>query len=468
MATLAVDAANQEGGAEQKETKPDWKAVWRPRLERAQTFVVENYLPIAFAVALTFALAYPVPGSFLVHIVVLDNVHIIQEINMAIVFLISGLALNTTELKKAMKRESWPSVAFGWAMISFVTPLLGFAMREIPLTPPAFSVGLTIFCLVPTTLGIGIALVRSCKGNEAIALLLTVGTNMLGVFLMPLWIKFLFINYETPGLALNVNIPDLLAKLTITILVPSVIGKALRELFKPVEEFAKTYRTALSLLSTTNLAMIVWQTLSGARDLLFEQRASMIISVIVLAAAVHVFYLIINYFVVKYGFHPPIQEAVAVVVMASQKSAPVAVTVISYITSDPAQQGLLAIPSIVGQLSQIFIGAALAKAIAPRVQRKLVQYKEAAAAKEAAAKEAAAKEEAEAAESGLGAKGVGADSAEPSRATTTTFTTRTSDIPTPAASGELPPAVGEQPPSRQEGADSTGSALGPTSGSPRT
>ncbi len=57
------------------------------------------------------------------------------------------------------------------------------------------------------------------------------------------------------------------------------------------------------------------------------------------------------------------------VVMASQKSAPVAVTLISYVTSDPAQQGLLAIPSIVGQLSQIFIGAALAKYLAPRVRR---------------------------------------------------------------------------------------------------
>lgn len=74
----------------------------------------------------------------------------------------------------------------------------------------------------------------------------------------------------------------------------------MRELFKPVEEFAKTYRTALSLLSTSNLAFIVWQTLSGARDLLFEQRASMIVSVIVLAAAIHVFYLIINYILIKW------------------------------------------------------------------------------------------------------------------------------------------------------------------------
>ncbi|KAG2453576.1 hypothetical protein HYH02_001794 [Chlamydomonas schloesseri] len=388
-------------------------AVWWPKI---QDFIVENYLVIAFAVALTFALAYPVPGSYLVRITVLGNVHIIQEINMFIVFFISGLALNTTELKKAMARESLPTVIFGWVMISIVTPILGFAMREIPLTPPAFSVGLTIFCLVPTTLGIGIALVRSCKGNEAIALLLTVGTNMLGVFLMPPWLRFLFLNYDA-GISLNINIPDLLVKLSITILVPSIIGKALRDLVKPVEEFAKKYRTALSMLSTTNLAFIVWQTLSGARNLLFEQRAGMIVSVIVLAAAIHVFYLIVNYLLVKFAFKPPIKEFVAVVIMASQKSAPVAVTVISYVTSDPAQQGLLAIPSIVGQLSQIFIGAAIAKRVAPYVQ-KVTKAQEAAA--KAAAAAAPPKDPADAAEQGRATDAAGDSAAAAATATAAT------------------------------------------------
>ncbi len=66
-------------------------------------------------------------------------------------------------------------------------------------------------------------------------------------------------------------------------------------------------------------------------------------------------------------FKPPMKEAVAVIIMASQKSAPVAVTVISYVTNDPAQQGLLSVPAIVGQLFQIFFGALLAKYLAPLV-----------------------------------------------------------------------------------------------------
>lgn len=105
--------------------------------------------------------------------------------------------------------------------VSGVPPPPGW--DDVPRTP-----GLTIFCLVPTTLGIGVALVRSCSGNEAIALLLTVATNMIGVLSMPLYLKLLFLNFDTGGLNLNINIPDLLLKLTLTILVPSILGKVRR------------------------------------------------------------------------------------------------------------------------------------------------------------------------------------------------------------------------------------------------
>lgn len=40
--------------------------------------------------------------------------------------------------------------------------------------------------------------------------------------------------------------------------------------------------------------------------------------------------------------------------------------VISYLTTDISKQGLLIIPGIVGQISQIFIGSALARYFAPK------------------------------------------------------------------------------------------------------
>jgi sodium/bile acid cotransporter 7 len=68
--------------------------------------------------------------------------------------------------------------------ILFVTPCLGFALRVIPLNPPEFAAGLALFAAVPTTLGVGVSLVRSCGGNEGLALLLTVASNIIGIFSM--------------------------------------------------------------------------------------------------------------------------------------------------------------------------------------------------------------------------------------------------------------------------------------------
>jgi sodium/bile acid cotransporter 7 len=220
-----------------------------------------------------------------------------------------------------------------------------------------------IFCIVPTTLGIGIALVRSAKGNEAIALLLTIVSNVLGVFTMPLWLAALLAD---SGLG-QIDIPDLLLKLSITTLVPSLLGKALRDCNKRAEAFAKRYRTELSMLSTANLAFVVWQTLSGARDTLFQQPIGSVLGATGLVMAVHLVLLAINYVVVRKIFKAQLVEAVAVIIMASQKSAPVAVTVVSYITYDAQLQGILAIPAITGQLFQIFFGAMIAGPIARAV-----------------------------------------------------------------------------------------------------
>lgn len=87
------------------------------------------------------------------------------------VFLISGLMLKTDDIKAALKHKL--GVAFGFLSTLAVTPCLGFAFREIPLTPAAYTAGLTLTTAVPQTLGIGISLVRSCGGNEGLALMLT-------------------------------------------------------------------------------------------------------------------------------------------------------------------------------------------------------------------------------------------------------------------------------------------------------
>ena len=58
---------------------------------------------------------------------------------MIIVFFISGLLLDTHELARA-KGHAW-GVAYGFAATLLLTPLLAFAMKDIPLEPREFSMG---------------------------------------------------------------------------------------------------------------------------------------------------------------------------------------------------------------------------------------------------------------------------------------------------------------------------------------
>ncbi len=43
--------------------------------------------------------------------------------------------------------------------------------------------------------------------------------------------------------------------------------------------------------------------------------------------------------------------------MASQKSSPVAIAVLTYLTPNPVVQGLMAVPCLCGQILQIFVGS---------------------------------------------------------------------------------------------------------------
>jgi solute carrier family 10 (sodium/bile acid cotransporter), member 7 len=170
------------------------------------------------------------------------------------------------------------------------------------------------------------------------------------------------------GVSLNIDFWDIFVKLLISFLVPTLIGKALRELVPAVYAFQKKYKKVLSVTSNSMLALIIWQTLSSGRDIIVEAKTGDMLLIIVSTALVHIFYLICNTLAVV-ALRVPLPEAIAAVIMASQKSAPVAVTVITYMTSDTRTQGVIAVPCVIGQLIQIFIGQPIAHYLADVVAR---------------------------------------------------------------------------------------------------
>ena len=212
-------------------------------------------------------------------------------INIIIVFFISGLCLNTKDIGKAFKH--WPCIVWGLVTILAITPCLGFLFPVIPFTPDDFGAGLAIFSAAPTTLGVGAALVRQSKGNDALALFLLTTSNMLAVFTMPPWLMALLSSTEYD---IHVDIGQTLWQLVVTVMVPAAIGKLLRDFVPMVQR-----KEELSMFSVANLAFIIWQTMSAAQSILVQQSFVDILYVILAAIGQHLFYLAFNWSVVRCG-----------------------------------------------------------------------------------------------------------------------------------------------------------------------
>lgn len=169
--------------------------------------------------------------------------------------------------------KAWKAITYGLLSILVVSPLFGFLAMLIPFKPYEFSLGLAVMACVPTSLSSGVTLVIQGYGNGALGLLFTVSSNILGILTAPLAVK-LVLGSRTDA---KVDSLDLLVKLGVSILMPLLVGKAIKELIPKVKENIKHYKAPLYLLNNLQITLIVWQKLSAAREVLVEQEAGDVI-----------------------------------------------------------------------------------------------------------------------------------------------------------------------------------------------
>lgn len=296
------------------------------------------------------------------------NFPITQTICIVVIFFISGLTLKTEDIKNALGARV--GLAYGIVTIMVITPMLGFAIVQIPFEPVQFRYGLALFSCVPTTLTSGVTLVTSAMGNGALALMLTVTTNVLGVFTVPFILNAVL--NSAPGTDTGATgeeanedmykaAASLLLNLVISILVPMALGKLLREKASAAPEFTKKHKVELGLVNNTSLIVIVWMSISKSRGMLVGESAANIVIIVCAGIVLHFLLLTLNWTATTLVLKLPEKERRAVLLMSSQKTLPVAVTVISYLDETKwGGHGLIAIPCIVGHVSQLFIDAWIA------------------------------------------------------------------------------------------------------------
>lgn len=180
----------------------------------------------------------------------------IGKYGVTMIFLLSGLSLQLTQLKQAVS-----SVRLN-ALIQTMTFVVWPVVIGLPLTltrskqllagilPQALLDGILILACLPTTVNMCVILTASAGGNVASALCNAVISNLAGIVCTPaLLFRFFGSDIQLPFL-------DMLMKLSNKVLLPVAIGQMLRA--TPAKDFYATHSNFFKRTQEVILLAILW------------------------------------------------------------------------------------------------------------------------------------------------------------------------------------------------------------------
>ncbi|KAJ6727422.1 SODIUM/METABOLITE COTRANSPORTER BASS4 CHLOROPLASTIC-RELATED [Salix purpurea] len=274
------------------------------------------------------------------------------------IFITSGLTLRNGEIGDAI--EAWPVGILGICSILLFTPYLSKIILQIQLQPQEFVTGLAIFCCMPTTLSSGVALTQLAGGNSALALAMTVISNLLGILIVPFSIS----KFIAAGIGVSVPTKELFRSLVITLLIPLILGKVFRESLKGLADYVDQNRKLFSKMNAIFLSLAPFIQVSRSRSMLLMVKPSVFLVAVGMGVILHLVLLSFNVFAIQ-GFSmvsgtnqlafAKKKNATAYVLVASQKTLPVMVAVVEQLGGAFGESGLLVLPCVAAHLNQIIM-----------------------------------------------------------------------------------------------------------------
>ena len=158
---------------------------------------------------------------------------------------------------------------------------------------------------------------------------------------------------------MHIDAGSLLLKLMLYIFVPLCVGKIIRHTWTCVPEFTKRRKVEMKLASSFLLIMVPWMSVSKSVEKMRLIGAGEVILCFGIGLLLHSVYFTLNY--AGTGIlHLPVAERKAVVILASQKTLPVSVTLINFLPESLGSKGIMVLPCIIAHFCQILMDGGVA------------------------------------------------------------------------------------------------------------
>ncbi|KXS13022.1 hypothetical protein M427DRAFT_58943 [Gonapodya prolifera JEL478] len=331
----------------------------RGLLSSVRDFLAKNWFLLGLVCAIGLAAAYPPLGKKGGY---LASQYTVKYAGVAFVFLFSGMSLKTSVLIKATM--VWRThIVIQLLSLGFM-PLLGWGiatgLKRGTGINPALLDGFVICMSAPTTVSSNTIMTRSAEGSEAISIVASVIGNILGIFVTP----FLILGYL--GQAASVDYGNLFFNLSVTVIIPLIIGQVIR-FFRPTwVEWLQKY-VNFGQFGNCMILLLVWSTFCdtfaahislAATDLLVVLALDLGTFIIVCLLSIGWYYAPHAVHVLKRaGFVIERPDAVAVMYVAATKTIALGIPIINILYDHDPNLGLYSIPLLIYHAGQLLLGA---------------------------------------------------------------------------------------------------------------
>ena len=168
------------------------------------------------------------------------------DVILAVITFIMALPLETSVLWRAVRR---PGPAWlGSLLSSGLAPPLGWLASRM--LPAELAAGVILAATVPSTLASAAVLTRRAGGNDAVAFLVTMITNLACFLVIPFWLWLLL------GVRTEVDSSAILLKLLLLVVLPIIVAQILRQ-SPPVGQQATRHKLMLSVVAQIGVLLMV-------------------------------------------------------------------------------------------------------------------------------------------------------------------------------------------------------------------
>lgn len=238
------------------------------------------------------------------------------EAMVAIVFLLSGLSLDTRQIRAGVSDMKGTLLAL--VLIFLIPPLVSFFFALVPLGY-GIIIGLFLVSVMPSTLSSGVVMTGAAGGNMAHALLITIIANILAVFTVPVVLTML-LSGTGDSRSIEIDQLSIMIKIAILVILPLICGLSLRRLFGsrllPVLSYT-------SICNQIGVLLIVWIALAKGKEAIMNEFDSMV--VILIAVSLFHLILIVIALVVTRIANIPKGRRESIIFMGGQKTLPLSI-----------------------------------------------------------------------------------------------------------------------------------------------